>query len=194
MFKCSRTGLLLLNLTQGLDDMDPSSHKFLRRYVPHPFDAPGRSVAMAAVGADEPGAAVLQKLSGLEGVPWTMFNGVTVVSATQETSVPKVHGDPAVVEEIDCRDLNDPHHDRQLRDHIGRHPMVIGGILSSCKQKLLTHLRKARVAVERGNGRAIIIFRCKSARHRSVSAATMFAFLMRMIGVPVCVHHAGSHS
>ena len=95
------------------------------------------------------------------------------VSATQETSVPKVHGDPAVVEEIDCRDLNDPHHDRQLRDHIGRHPMVIGGILSSCKQKLLTHLRKARVAVERGNGRAIIIFQCKSARHRSVSAATM---------------------
>ena len=77
LFKCSRTGLLLLNLTQGLDDMDPSSHKFLRRYVPHPFDAPGRSVAMAAVGADEPGAAVLQKLSGLEGVPWTMFNGVT---------------------------------------------------------------------------------------------------------------------
>ena len=60
---------------------------------------------MAAVGADEPGAAVLQKLSGLEGVPRTMFNGVAVVSAAQETSV--------VVEEIDCRDLNDPHHDGQ---------------------------------------------------------------------------------
>ena len=66
--------------------------------------------------------------------------------------------------------------------------------MNSCKQKLLTHLRKARVAVERGNGRAIIIFRCKSARHRSVSAATMFAFLMHMLGMPARVHHAGSHS
>ena len=81
-------------------------------------------------------------------------------------------------------DLSDPAHDPDLLDHIGRHPQICASMMTVCLDigQPRTFARQIRKLVgEALKARAdnlTIIFWCRSGRHRCVSLAEIWAFIL----------------
>ena len=71
---------------------------------------------------------------------------------------------------VNCLDQDDPHHDKECRDHIGRHPETMRQVAEQTKGETVRHMlngleswRQDLVQNPRlhGDGNALIVFICR---------------------------------
>ena len=185
--RCSSTGLLLLNITRGMD------------HVKEPFKChrPYRSkvVDMAAMTA----SATLQcrRVKGLElpvdatvneylrGV--VKANQCVVVTRSCDRQLPFVQGRSMISH--DARYHFDPE-SMQFRGHVGRRVGITRGLLKH--KNLLGNMEWLVEQIIQCPNLVVDIF-CKSGRHRSVGEGTLLAIILEKLKIPFVLVHCESH-
>ena len=79
---------------------------------------------------------------------------------------------------VNCLHHGDPAHDKECRDHIGRHPETMRQVAEQTKGEVVRHMFDGLESwrqdlIEnprlRGDGNVLIVFTCRKRRHRSVA-------------------------
>ena len=194
LYKCRKTGLLLVNLTEGLRHLDenkaPNSklgdeHKFLRQFrMPAPI--PTSLSGSKAMDYTE----IIEALRGSTSSDLEEQPEKVLVLAGGSNSNPRIDDKELLV--LECFDCSDPA-SSHLCAHIVRHQAIIAGLIQNCCDQVMTKMRAAAEHVQRYGPMAAVMFKCKSNRHRSVAMGTMFAWYLHLEEVEFHLHHLEAH-
>ena len=89
-----------------------------------------------------------------------------------------VHGRNLVI--VDCTQFNDPDHRTDLRKHRGTHPDIIDGVVNN--DRFPSVMAPCKQVCAETDARFIVIFVCKSGRHRSVACRSVFdTYISRLL-------------
>ena len=191
LYKCKRTGLLLVNLTEGLDKpknsiprpLEVSSEfKFLRQFRPE------TSYAMAGHSSSSSSEReLLRNMMGELGpCPVDEMSGSKVIVQSAGVETTMVYGAHAL--DLDVRQFHDLA-SSEYRMHIGRFSAIVSGLIESQLGKMVEFMLEALNFVGQHGADAQVIFRCKSNRHRSVCFATVFGLVLRLSDIEFVIHH-----
>ena len=194
LYKCRKTGLLLINLTEGLQYLDEKKdpnvklgdeHKFLRKFrLPAPI--PTCLSGSKAMDYTE----VIEALRGSTSSDLEEHPEKVLVLTGGQYSNPQIDDKELLV--LECLDCHDPA-SGQLCAHIGRHQAIIAGLIEHCSEPVMAKMRAAAEHVQRYGQSAAVLFKCKSNRHRSVALGTMFAWYLHLEEYEFHLHHLEAH-
>ena len=114
-------------------------------------------------------------------------NECVILSRSSDRGMPEVRGRLMLTQ--DARYHFDPD-SMQYRDHVGRHPGIIFGLLKH--KNLLTNMKWMVAEITKYPNLVVNIF-CKSGRHRSVGEATLLAIVLEKLKIPFVVVHSEAH-
>ena len=202
IYRCMKTGLLMLNITSGLIDPTESRDnpkegtkipKCHRQFVTRTALT---GSAAASLGAMFP-----------RGLGWTFDDVETArrsVQAAMESDTQVLvitrgveYGTRITVPgsrvylPVDAKALHDPHQNPRQRGHVGTHNEILKGLLQTeemrrCAENISDALQRAP------HGRAVVDASCRKGRHRSVGASTVVKGIAEGLGLSVEVIHLDS--
>ena len=111
---------------------------------------------------------ILVSLNGTCGQPdiSSQSDCVTILSAGEHSEVPELHGKHSI--DISVRDFWDPDSGR-YSSHVGRYPRILEGLQNTNVYNPTRVLKQALDIIEAySNNNCVIIFRCRSNRHRTI--------------------------
>ena len=201
--RCAKSGLLVLNLTEGLKDLTqtpvgevptelPKCHRKynLAAYTASSAATPELGDAMSGFdmsGFHSPIFEVLQ-----EKIDEMLRSDVDVAIITRGRRF-KQHnmGTTRAVLHLSCEDIRDPAENGEHRHHVGWH----WAILETLTQvpKFIDHLNTVLNFVRENSGQKVLIdLTCESGRHRSVGEGFTVLHCLRRMGVSAALLHASS--
>ena len=89
---------------------------------------------------------------------------------------------------VRVRDFWDPEAGRYT-GHVGGHPRILEGLRNTNTTLLLRVLKQALDTIEAHSNNCVIVFRCRSSRHRSVACATLLALLCQLTDISFELSH-----
>ena len=194
LYKCKKSGLLLVNLTEGLFHLDESKapnsklgdeHKFLRQFR-MPASIPTCLSGSKAMDYTE----TIEALRGSTSSDLEDHPEKVLILTGGSNSDPQIDDKELLI--LECFDCYDPA-SSHLCAHIGRHQAIIAGLIQNCCDQVMTKMRAAADHVQRYGPMAAVMFKCKSNRHRSVALGTMFAWYLHLEDVEFHLHHLEAH-
>ena len=85
-----------------------------------------------------------------------------------------------VILTVNVMNLGDPHHDPNLRGHIGTHPETLRGVVQSKhSMEVLANVMKEAITLKTMGEKVAVLFYCRRNRHRSVACGWLIASAMQ---------------
>ena len=201
-FRCSRTGLLMLNLTQGLRDANQESQCHLVPKCHRPYRSHTCFMTAARDGRRSTvqfGTSYTDHLSAEEHFCEVLESSVQVILVTTAERFERFDFDHsynpsiAVYHPFNCKSLYNPEHNPSDRSHLGYNPKLLKGIIESEGFERLKN-QVLRTVTSANGGRVLINLSCTSNRHRSVGFGFTMYHILKTQGYSIeLLHWNSSH-
>ena len=201
--RCAKSGLLVLNLTEGLKDLTqtpvgevptglPKCHRKynLAAYTASSASAPEPENAMSNFDVTGFHSTNFQAIQQKLDEALRSETQIIIVTRGRRFSQHRLDSTRSTIH-MGCEDLHDPNESGELRPHVGWHRNILKGLCSI--GRFIEHINSILEFVRENSSRKILVdLTCKSGRHRSVGEGFTVLHCLKGMGFEAELIHTSS--